>query len=180
MDTSRQAQEAIAVKSEPASAVQRQRRSIAEKRRIVEKTLVDGASVARIARAHGVNANQLFGWRRLYLSGRLMLRLHGSYTDFLEKKEEFLHAQSNRQEALENLVHSEIEWLRRGAKARTRKSKARIDKAGELISKLAGLNARTRSATAQIDFTATARKTKRLIGCRMSFARLGIVLCSKG
>jgi ATP-binding cassette subfamily F protein uup len=69
---------------------------------------------------------------RIYPEG--LLRLHGSYTDFLEKKEEFLHAQSNRQEALENLVHSEIEWLRRGAKARTRKSKARIDKAGELIS----------------------------------------------
>jgi ATP-binding cassette subfamily F protein uup len=98
---------------------------------------------------------------RIYPEG--LLRLHGSYTDFLEKKEEFLHAQSNRQEALENLVHSEIEWLRRGAKARTRKSKARIDKAGELISELAGLNARTRSATVQIDFAATDRKTKRLI-----------------
>jgi len=98
---------------------------------------------------------------RVYPEG--LLRVHGSYTDFLEKKEEFLHAQSKRQEALENLVHSEIEWLRRGAKARTRKSKARIDKAGELITELAGLNARTRSATAQIDFSATDRKTKRLI-----------------
>ena len=34
-------------------AAQRQRRSIAEKRRIVEETLVEGASVARVARAHG-------------------------------------------------------------------------------------------------------------------------------
>jgi len=50
---------------------QRQRRSIAEKRRIVEETLVPGASVARVARAHGINANQVFGWRRLYLAGRL-------------------------------------------------------------------------------------------------------------
>ncbi len=98
---------------------------------------------------------------RVYPEG--VLRVHGSYTGFLEKKEEFLHAQSKRQEALENLVHSEIEWLRRGAKARTRKSKARIDKAGELMSELANLNARTRSATAQIDFAATDRKTKRLI-----------------
>jgi len=71
MDTSRQVPEAIAAKSELASAAQRQRRSIAEKRRIVEETLIEGASVARIARAHGVNANQVFGWRRLYLSGRL-------------------------------------------------------------------------------------------------------------
>jgi ATP-binding cassette subfamily F protein uup len=98
---------------------------------------------------------------RVYPEG--LLGVHGSYSEFLQKKEEFLHAQSKRHEALENLVHSEIEWLRRGAKARTRKSKARIDKAGELMSELAGLNARTRSATAQIDFSATERKTKRLI-----------------
>jgi len=47
-------------------AAQRQRRSIAEKRRIVEETLVPGASVAKVARGQGVNANQVFGWRRLY------------------------------------------------------------------------------------------------------------------
>jgi transposase len=71
MDTSRQVPAGSTAKSELAGAVQRQRRSIAEKRRIVEETLAEGASVARIARAHGVNANQVFGWRRLYLSGRL-------------------------------------------------------------------------------------------------------------
>src|SRR5437660_1639463 len=98
---------------------------------------------------------------RVYPDG--VLRVRGSYSTFLEKKEEFLHAQSKRQEALENLVHNEIEWLRRGAKARTRKSKARIGKANELMGDLADLNARTRTATAQIDFSVTDRKTKRLI-----------------
>ena len=98
---------------------------------------------------------------RVYPDG--MLRVRGNYSTFLEKKEEFLHAQSKRQEALENLVHNEIEWLRRGAKARTRKSKARIGKANELMGDLADLNARTRTATAQIDFSASDRKTKRLI-----------------
>jgi ATP-binding cassette subfamily F protein uup len=98
---------------------------------------------------------------RVYPDG--LLRVAGSYTTFLEKKEEFLHAQSKRHEALENLVHSEIEWLRRGAKARTRKSKARIGKAGDLMQELADLNNRTRSATAQIDFSATDRKSKKLI-----------------
>ncbi len=38
---------------------------------MVEETLAPGASVARVARAHAVNANQVFGWRRLYLAGRL-------------------------------------------------------------------------------------------------------------
>lgn len=57
--------------AEAVEGITRRRRSIAEKRRIVEETLVAGASVAGVARAHGVNANQLFGWRRLYNSGRL-------------------------------------------------------------------------------------------------------------
>ncbi len=98
---------------------------------------------------------------RVYPDG--ILRVRGNYSTFLEKKEEFLHAQSKRQEALENLVHNEIEWLRRGAKARTRKSKARIGKANELMGDLADLNARTRTSTAQIDFSASDRKTKRLV-----------------
>ena len=49
----------------------RRRRSIAERRRVVEETLATGASVARVARAHGVNANQVFHWRRLYQRGLL-------------------------------------------------------------------------------------------------------------
>ena len=71
MDTSRQVTDGITNKSESLGAARRQRRSIAEKRRIVEETLVEGASVARVARAHGINANQVFGWRRLYQAGRL-------------------------------------------------------------------------------------------------------------
>lgn len=70
MDTSQQA--TVTPRDREGSvAAQRRRRSIAEKRRIVEETLAPGASVARVARAHGVNANQVFGWRRLYLAGRL-------------------------------------------------------------------------------------------------------------
>jgi transposase len=51
--------------------VERQRRSVAEKRRIVEETLEGGASVARVARRHAVNANQVFYWRKQYREGRL-------------------------------------------------------------------------------------------------------------
>ena len=46
-------------------------RGVEEKRRIVEETLRDGASVSSVARAHGVNANQVFQWRRLYRDGLL-------------------------------------------------------------------------------------------------------------
>ena len=52
-------------------AVKRKYRSKQERRRIVEETLAPGASVAVIARAHGVNANQVFQWRKLYHEGRL-------------------------------------------------------------------------------------------------------------
>jgi ABC transport system ATP-binding/permease protein len=98
---------------------------------------------------------------RAYPDG--ILRTAGNYSAFLEKQDEFLHAQAKRQEALENMVRREMEWLRRGPKARTTKSKARIDKAHQLIDELGDLNARTRTATAGIDFTATDRKTKRLL-----------------
>ncbi len=98
---------------------------------------------------------------RAYPGG--FLRAPGSYSSFLEKKEEFLLAQEKHQESLENRVRNEIEWLRRGPKARATKAKARINTANQMISELADLNARTRTANAQIDFSATGRKTKRLI-----------------
>ena len=128
-------------------------------------------------------ASEMAELNRAYPDG--LLRVRGNYSTFLEKKEEFLHSQEKHQEALENLVHNEIAWLRRGAKARTRKSKARIDKAGELMNELADLNIRTRTANASIDFTATDRKTKRLIelqevgyeiGERMLFDGLNFVI----
>uniref|UniRef100_Q01TU9 ABC transporter related n=1 Tax=Solibacter usitatus (strain Ellin6076) TaxID=234267 RepID=Q01TU9_SOLUE len=92
-----------------------------------------------------------------------IFRVEGSYSHFLEKKEEFLLSQANRQEALANRVRYEVEWLRRGAKARTRKSQARIDDAGRLMRELSDLESRAAKGPAQIDFTATDRRTKRLI-----------------
>lgn len=54
-----------------APVVKRRYRSKEERRRIAEETLAPGASVAVVARAHGVNANQVFQWRKLYHEGRL-------------------------------------------------------------------------------------------------------------
>lgn len=60
---------------EPANRPERRRTyrnyTIEFKRAVVELTLADGASVSLIARAHDVNTNQLFGWRKLYRDGRL-------------------------------------------------------------------------------------------------------------
>jgi transposase len=61
----------LAVEAELAGRPNRRKHPVAEKRRIVEETLLPGASVARVARAHEVNANQVFKWRRLYQRGLL-------------------------------------------------------------------------------------------------------------
>ena len=98
---------------------------------------------------------------RAYPDG--IFRVEGGYSQFLEKKEEFLTARASRQESLSNKVRREIEWLRRGPKARTGKSRARIDEAGRLIRELSDLESRGPKGGAQIDFTATDRRTKRLI-----------------
>jgi ATP-binding cassette subfamily F protein uup len=105
--------------------------------------------------------NQMVELSRAYEDGAL--RVSGNYSSFLEAKEEYLHAQKKRQESLENRVHTELEWLRRGPKARATKGKARIAKAHEMIGELTGMNARSRTNSAGIDFSATNRKTKQLI-----------------
>ena len=98
---------------------------------------------------------------RVYEDG--LLCVEGNYSHFLEAKEAYLHSQRKHQQALENRVHTEIEWLRRGPKARTTKSKSRIGKAHEMIGDLAQLNERTRAVSAQIDFSASGRKTRQLV-----------------
>src|SRR3984893_2635964 len=106
-------------------------------------------------------ANEMVELNRAYEDGAL--RVKGNYSAFLEAEELYLHAQKKRQESLENRVHTELEWLRRGPKARATKAKARIDKAHGMIGELAEMNARSRTASAEIDFSATNRKTKQLI-----------------
>ena len=71
MDTSNPAvNDSVSSRRSPTQA-NRRHRSPELKREIVEETLAPGASVARVARAHGVNANQVFAWRRQYRQGLL-------------------------------------------------------------------------------------------------------------
>ena len=105
--------------------------------------------------------NDMAELNRIYPEG--LFRVEGNYSRFLEKKEEFLEAQSRQQEALANRVRREVEWLRRRPKARTGKSRARIDEAGRMMAELADVSARNATGTAQVDFTASDRRTKRLI-----------------
>ncbi len=106
-------------------------------------------------------ANITVELNRMYSGGTL--RIAGSYSRFLEERELHLDAQAKAHESLRNQVKTEIEWLRRGPKARTTKSKARIDRAHGMIGELADSNTRRQKTTAGIDFAATDRKTKRLV-----------------
>ena len=106
-------------------------------------------------------ASQMVELNRVYEDGLLWVK--GNYSSFLTMKEDYLHAQGKRQESLANRVHTEIEWLRRGPKARSTKAKARIESAQEMIGELAELNARSRVSTADIDFSSTERRTKQLM-----------------
>lgn len=100
----------------------------------------------------------------------------GNYSDFLKNREALFNVQAAREDTMRNIVRRETEWLRRGPKARTTKQKARIDRAGELMGELKELeyrNAQTRSAA--IDFTASERKTKKLV----ALTRVEKSLCGK-
>ena len=106
-------------------------------------------------------SSQIVELNRIFAEG--MLRVKGKFSRFLEEKQAYIESQSRQQESLRNQVRTEIEWLRRGPKARTTKSKARIDTANAMIGQLAAMDARTSVSSANIDFEASQRKTKRLV-----------------
>jgi ATP-binding cassette subfamily F protein uup len=106
-------------------------------------------------------SSEIIELNRIYADG--LLRVKGNFSHFLEEKQLYLESQSRQQDSLRNRVKTEIEWLRRGPKARATKSKARIDTANAMIGQLAAMDARTAVGSAGIDFDATLRKTKRLV-----------------
>jgi ATP-binding cassette subfamily F protein uup len=102
----------------------------------------------------------------------------GSYVDFLERREAALAGQAAQEASLKNLVRKEIEWLRRGPKARTTKSQARIQEAGRLQAELADVKERNTTGTASVDFMATGRKSKRLVvaqGASLSYGERAVI-----
>ena len=128
--------------------------------------LLAAASFAVVTVSHDryfleATSSEIIELNRVYAEG--LFRVKGNFSRFLEEREAYLESQSRQQESLRNRVRTEIEWLRRGPKARTTKSKARIDTANEMIGQLAAMDARTAASSAGIDFSATQRKTKRLV-----------------
>lgn len=114
------------------------------------------------------------------------LSVDGPYSALLEQREAFLSSQGSLERSLANRLRREIEWLRRGPKARGTKAKARIDAADALKQDLAATKDRNRtSKEVGIDFSATGRRTKRLVtieglamahGGKTLFSKLDLVL----
>ena len=116
-------------------------------------------------------ATRMLELNRIYPRG--LFEADGRYSEFLVRRDEFLRGQASYQDALANTVRREIEWLRRGAKARSTKAKGRIKEAGRLIEALEDSRARAAGGTAGIDFTASQRRTRRLLVARGVTKSLG-------
>ena len=106
--------------------------------------------------------NRIVELNRAYPEGYLSIR--GNYSQFLMEKEELLAAQQQQQHALAGKVKREIEWLRRGAQARSTKAQYRIDAANQLIGEFAEVKYRNaQDKSVAIDFSASGRRTRELI-----------------
>jgi ABC transport system ATP-binding/permease protein len=121
-------------------------------------------------------ARRMLEISRLHDSG--LFHVTGTYADFLEARDVALSHQAAYRDTLASLVRREVAWLRRGAKARTSKSKARIQSAERSIEQLEDHRARSVVSTAGIEFTSSGRRTKRLWfgeGLRIAFGGTTIV-----
>jgi len=116
-------------------------------------------------------ATRMIELNRAYPDG--LFEAQGRYSEFLARRDDFLRGQAAYQESLANTVRREIEWLHRGAKARSTKAKGRIQEAERLIDELAESRSRSLSATAGIDFTSSQRRTRRLVVARGVTKSLG-------
>lgn len=90
-------------------------------------------------------------------------RSDGNYSTFLFRKSEFLANQKSELASMANRLRREEEWLRKGPKARTTKSQSRIDAALELRQQVSDSSSRVEAKGAQIEFSGSGRKTKKLI-----------------
>lgn len=86
----------------------------------------------------------------------------GGYSDYIEYREERLEQLQQQRRSLANKVRREVEWLRQGVKARTTKSRARINEAHKMIDTLKG-SPTGEQQRAELDFSSTQRRTKELL-----------------
>lgn len=108
------------------------------------------------------SSNRIIELSAVYPDG--LLQVGGNYSRFLEERAAFLEGQQVEEDRLANKLRREVDWLRRSPKARTSKSRFRIDEAYKLMGSLAEVKTRNRAEKqVNIDFDSTGRKTKKLL-----------------
>lgn len=106
-------------------------------------------------------SNIIFDLDRRNPNGLFVIR--GSYADYLDAKQALIAGQERREVVVNNTLRRETEWLRRGAKARTTKQQARIERHGQISEEADDLKSRNFSKSAQIDFQSAERHPQKLI-----------------
>jgi ATP-binding cassette subfamily F protein uup len=127
---------------------------------------IESAAFATIVITHDRVFLQNISTRILELDRRNvngLLDVRGTYSDYLMTKEDLMSAQEVQETKMKNTLRRETEWLRQGAKARTTKQSARIERAGDLKEAVENIEDRNQKRIVRIDFQETDRAPKKLI-----------------
>lgn len=128
-------------------------------------------------------ANKIIELNRCYKAG-VFISI-GSMSTYQLRKEEFLEVQLQHEKGLASQVRDEIAWLKKSPKARTTKSRSRIQKANEMISELSDIKNRNKISKVDIEFSASDRETRKLLtgknlskslGGKQLFSNVDVVL----
>lgn len=92
-----------------------------------------------------------------------LFSIEGEYSDYTEAKELMMAGQEAKELTMKNTLRRETEWLRRGAKARLTKQKARIDRAHNLKDDVSELSAKNAARTVKIEFKDAERNPQKLM-----------------
>lgn len=106
-------------------------------------------------------SNKIIEINKCYKTGLFISE--GSMETYHKRKEEFIENQLQYQKGLASEVRDEIAWLRRSPKARTTKSRSRIDRAHELISELSDVKTRNKVHKVDLEFSSSDRETRKLL-----------------
>ncbi len=123
-------------------------------------------------------ATKIIELNRCYPQGVFMSE--GNLSRFIENKEAFLLSQAQEARSLAAQVQSEIEWLKKSPKARTTKSRSRIENAHAMMEELAEINERNKTHKVDISFSASERETRKLLVAKNITKSLGGKLLFKG
>lgn len=122
--------------------------------------------------------NKMIELNRCYPQG--LFESEGNMSAFMEHKNAFLEAQAKRERGLASSVREEVEWLRQSPKARTTKSRSRIQRAYALMDELSSVKSRNKTETVGIDFSASERATRKLLVAKNVTKSMGDKLLFKG